>query len=186
VTVLQPIIRVVLTGSECTGKTILARALALHYATVWVPEFSRIVAESKGAPLSEDDVAPIANAHLASEDEAARGARRILVLDTDLLSTVVYARHYYGSCPDWVARESIARTAQLYLLCGIDVPWSGDGVRDRGGERELMQSLFRQELEARGARFEILEGSIQQRLEAAVRAVDSLPRSHTKLVMSDE
>jgi len=178
VTVSQPIIRVVLTGSECTGKTTLARALASHYGTIWVPEFSRIYAETKGAPLTADDVAPIANAHMASEDEAARGARRILVLDTDLLSTVVYARHYYGSCPDWVVRESIAWTAGLYLLCGIDVPWSGDGVRDRGGERELMQSLFRQELEARGARFEILEGSIQQRLEAAVRAVDSLPRSH--------
>jgi len=174
VTLLQPIIRVVLTGSECTGKTILARPLAIHYATFWVPEFSRIYAETKGGPLTADDVAPIAKAQLASEDEAARGARRILVLDTDLLSTVVYARHYYGSCPDWVVRESIARTAELYLLCGIDVPWSSDGVRDRGGERELMQSLLRQELEARGARFEILEGSFQQRLEAAVRAVDSL------------
>mgnify|MGYP000592549471 CR=1 FL=1 len=27
---------------------------------------------------------------------------KLLVLDTDLVSTVVYARHYYGHCPAWI------------------------------------------------------------------------------------
>ena len=35
-------IRVVVTGSECTGKTTLAEELATHYETVRVPEFARL------------------------------------------------------------------------------------------------------------------------------------------------
>ena len=42
-------IRVVVTGSECTGKTTLATELAQHYDTVWVPEFLRQFVEEKGA-----------------------------------------------------------------------------------------------------------------------------------------
>ena len=34
-------LRVVLYGPESTGKTTLAKALADHYQTVWVPEFAR-------------------------------------------------------------------------------------------------------------------------------------------------
>ena len=42
-------IRVVVTGSECTGKTTLATALAAYYETVCVPEYVRQFVEEKGA-----------------------------------------------------------------------------------------------------------------------------------------
>ena len=38
-------IRLVVTGSECTGKTTLAARLAERYRTAWVPEFARAYAE---------------------------------------------------------------------------------------------------------------------------------------------
>ena len=45
--------RVVLTGSECTGKTTLTADLARHYHVVWVPEYVRSYAAWKaGAPLN--------------------------------------------------------------------------------------------------------------------------------------
>ena len=34
-------LRIVLYGPESTGKTTLARSLAEHYKTLWVPEFAR-------------------------------------------------------------------------------------------------------------------------------------------------
>ena len=37
---------------------------------------------------------------------ALREANSIAIFDTDLVSTCVYAEHYYGSCPDWVTDES--------------------------------------------------------------------------------
>src|SRR5581483_9617149 len=37
--------RICLIGAESTGKTTLARALAEHYQTVWVPEYGREYSE---------------------------------------------------------------------------------------------------------------------------------------------
>ena len=71
-----------------------------------------------------------------SHDAAARQAR-LVVRDTDLVSTTVYARHYYGSCPAWIEAAARRRAGDLYLLLCPDVPWVPDGLqRDRPGDAE--------------------------------------------------
>jgi NadR type nicotinamide-nucleotide adenylyltransferase len=166
-------IRVVVTGSECTGKTTLAEALAEHYGTVWVPEFVRQFVLDKGAPPDYGDVAVIARGQIGLEDQMASRATRLLVQDTDLLSTVVYSQHYYGDCPAWIEDELRERAAHLYLLAGIDVPWTPDGdQRDRGDQRQEMQGLFHTALTDRGLRFVEINGSPRKRLETAVSVVD--------------
>ena len=40
-------LRIVLYGPESTGKTTLAKALAEHYQTTWVPEFARTYLQEK-------------------------------------------------------------------------------------------------------------------------------------------
>ncbi len=167
-------LRVVLTGSECTGKTTLAAALAERYGTLWVPEPARAYAEAKPGPLGYEDVEPIARAHIAAADEAAAGARGLLILDTDLVSTVVYSRHYYGHCPAGVERAARERLAHLYLLHHPDVPWLPDPARDRGHRREHIHELFRQGLDALGARVVDVRGGWAERRERAVRAIDTL------------
>lgn len=168
-------LRVVVTGSECTGKTTLAGALAEHYATVWVPEFVRQYVDEKQGPLGYEDVEPIARGQIQLEDRLAAEASRMLVQDTDLLSTVVYSRHYYGRCPRWIEEALDERLADLYLLAGIDVPWVPDGEqRDRGEHREEMQELFRAALEERGPAFIEVHGSRRRRLAQAVGVVDEL------------
>lgn len=167
--------RVVVTGSECTGKTTLAEALAEHYGTLWVPEFVRQYVDEKQGPLRYEDVEPIARGQIELEERLAAEASRLLVQDTDLLSTVIYSRHYYGRCPRWIEEALGQRLADLYLLAGIDVPWVPDGEqRDRGERREEMQELFRAALEDRGLAFVEVHGSRRRRLEQAVGAIDEL------------
>ena len=168
-------IRVVVTGSECTGKTTLAAALAERYGTVWTPEFARRFVLEKGAPVERGDVEAIARGQIEIERQAAAAAPDLLIQDTDLLSTVVYSRHYYGDCPAWVERAARRRVGDLYLLAGIDVPWTADGAqRDRGDRREEMQELFRRALADCGLRFVEIEGSRADRLRAAAAAIDRL------------
>jgi NadR type nicotinamide-nucleotide adenylyltransferase len=170
-------IRVVVTGSECTGKTTLAEALAVHYGTVWAPEYAREFVRTRGAPTARD-VDDIARGQIAFEDEAAARASRLLILDTDLLSTVVYSRHYYGSCPAWIEHAFESRIGDLYLLADVDVPWTPDGVyRDRGDRREEMQTLFRDALVTRGLPFVDIRGLHDLRMAAATRAIDPLLKS---------
>lgn len=175
--------RIVVTGSECTGKTTLARALAHHYDTLWVPEYARRFVALKGVPVVAADVDTIARGQIALEEETIAAAvaasiradlgRDLLIQDTDLLSTIVYSRHYYGSCPGWVEAAFQERRADLYLLAGIDVPWVADGdQRDRGDRREEMQDLFRRALVDNGCRSTEVAGSVATRIELAVREIE--------------
>ena len=167
-------IRVVLTGSESTGKSTLAEQLAARYGAECVPEFVRGFAERKGAPIEYSDHGAIARGQIALEDEHIARAGRLVVQDTDLLSTVVYCRHYFGACPPWIEESAHARRPDLYLLCEIDLPWVADGVRDRGHLREEMQQQFRDTAMASGAAVAIVTGVGESRLERAVEAIDAL------------
>ncbi len=167
--------RVVVSGSECTGKTTSAKALAEHYKTVWVPEFARRFVIDKGAPPGYEDVEAIARGQIALEDERAQEASRLLIQDTDLLSTIIYSRHYYGDCPPWIEVAFEKRTADLYLLADIDIPWEPDGEqRDRGHRREEMHELFRCALGDHSLRVVEIRGSYGERLAAAVSVIDRL------------
>jgi NadR type nicotinamide-nucleotide adenylyltransferase len=171
----EALLRVVLTGSECTGKTTLASELAEHYRTVWVPEQARVYLEAKGAPLVYADVEAIARAVITAQEEAAPRADRLLILDTDLLSTVVYSRAYYGDCPPWVEAAARERRGHLYLLHHPDVPWVPDGLqRDIPDRREHMHALFREALESGGARYFDIRGGWEERRNRARRAIDAL------------
>lgn len=166
--------RVVLTGSESTGKTTLTADLARHYDVLWVPEYARSYAAWKGAPLDAGDVEPIALGQIAVQDAALIRANRLLLLDTDLLSTAVYARHYYGRAPEWVTKVVPARRADLYLLCDIDVAWAEDPQRDRPHDRELLQRLFEEALRASGFPVVRIRGGWRDRFHAARTAIDGL------------
>ena len=167
--------RIVLTGGECTGKTTLARALAKRYDTGWVPEAARAAALAKAGPLGPEDVGPIARAHVATADaalgEATRRERPAVFFDQDLLSTVVYARHYYGDCPPWIERLAAERLGDLYLLCPPDLPWTPDPARDRGDRREEIHALFAAALAKAGARVAHVAGTGQERVARAEAAV---------------
>jgi NadR type nicotinamide-nucleotide adenylyltransferase len=167
-------IRVVLTGSESTGKTTLAKRLSEHYRAEFVPEFVRDYAANKGAPLGFADHGPIAKGQMALEDAAIARKPRLIIQDTDLLSTVVYCDHYFGKCPPWIAEKAAERRPDLYLLCEIDLPWIADGVRDRGHRREEMQQLFRDAVIAAGSPYAVISGTADKRFELASEAIDQI------------
>lgn len=169
-------VHVVLIGPECSGKTTLAIALAAHFGASWTPEAARLFAESATEPLSGATVEPIAKLSMRLDDEARATlpSPALLVHDTDLLSTVVYARHYYGSVAPWIEREARARLGDLYLFCAPDLPWTADGVRDRPTERASMYEEFRTALTEFGARTVVISGALDARMRTATAAVGAL------------
>lgn len=166
--------RVVLTGSESVGKTTLAAQLAAHYGARVVPEFVRGYAAKKGAPLDFTDHGPIAHGQMAFEDRFIAHGGRLLLHDTDLVSTVVYCYHYFGRCPDFIEEAAITRRPAMYLLLDIDVPWVADTVRDRGDRRSEVQQLFVDTLVRLHAPVTRIGGSWQQRLATAITTIDGL------------
>ena len=170
-------IRAVFTGSECTGKTTLAQRLAAEFSLPRSGEFSRDYAAGLGRELTAADVEPIARGQIALEEAVMAQASRVLIQDTDLISTVVYARHYYGACPVWIEAAARARRANLYLLCHPDVAWIPDPQRDRGDRREEMHGLFAAAMQEFGCRALAIRGPWLEREHHAAIAISELLRA---------
>ncbi len=168
----RPLI-VVITGSECTGKTTLANELAAHFSAPCSPEHVRDYVDRKGMPLDASDVERIALGQVEVEDDAIATGTGLVIKDTDLVSTVVYSRHYYGTCPDWVGRAAWKRLGQLYLLLHPDVPWIADGMqRDRPELRACLHEGFRDTLAGFDARVVEIAGDWDVRRARAIEAID--------------
>ncbi len=170
--------RVVLTGAESTGKSSLARALAGHFGTVWSPEMARYYLDAK-SELDAKDVLPIAYAHRGVELWLESQANRVLVCDTDVLSTIIYAREIYGFKSDELERLLANRPAKRYLLLDTDIEWRADptpGQRESAQSRTRFHDLFREELEARDLPFALISaaGDFEKRLKLAIESAHSL------------
>lgn len=165
------IARVCLIGPHSTGKSTLARELAAHYRTEWVSEYARGYALAVRRELTVDDVPRIAEGQIANE-ESARGSS-LLFLDTDLLSTVVYARHYYGACLDWIETKARERRADLYLLMNVDTPFVVDPARDSADVRQELFGKFRCALEEFEAKYVVISGAWKERMRGAIAAIQA-------------
>jgi NadR type nicotinamide-nucleotide adenylyltransferase len=163
--------RVCLTGAESTGKTELSRELAAHFGAPCVPEFSREYAERAARELSYMDVAPIARGQMELEERLSADARDLIILDTDLLSTVVYSRHHFGVCPTVIEALAKKRLADLYLLMDSDVPWLADPVRNSGATRDELHERFCDVLDEFGATVRTIAGQWDERLKRSVEAI---------------
>ena len=167
--------RVCLTGAESTGKSELAKELARHFSAALVPEYSREYALLRQNELSYSDVGPIAHGQMMREDEAQTGVSvpQLLILDTDLLSTVVYSRHHFGAVPQWVEEAARKRLADFYLLLDIDVPRIWDPVRDSGPTREALHEDFRRALEEFGKPYTLISGKWDERLRRSIEVIEA-------------
>ena len=129
--------RVVLHGTESTGKSTLTRLLADRYGTTYVPETAReIVGHTDDVTFA--DLLRIADRQAAAIRDALPTADGLLFIDTDVWSTVAYARHLFGRDlplhPTWLA----AARADLCLYFSADAPYVQDGTRlDPPARREL-------------------------------------------------
>lgn len=170
--------RICVLGAESTGTTTLARALAANYGTVWVPEYGRMYAEGKyGAPHPEwhsDEFVHIAEQQARMEDRLAREANRVLICDTDPLATSVWHERYMESMSAELVAIARRRRYDMYILTGDEIPFEQDGTRDGEHVRHAMHRRFEKVLEASGKPFIVVRGSREERLNAAVAAIDPL------------
>jgi HTH-type transcriptional repressor of NAD biosynthesis genes len=163
--------RLCLIGPESTGKSQVAARLARELRVPWVREYAREYAEERGGTLSAADVEPIGRGAMALLDAVDAS---FAVLDTDLIATVVYARHYYGDCPRWIVDEAWRRRADVYLLFDTDIEWHPDPARDAGGDaREDLFDAFRAALDEFDTRWDIVSGVWEERY----RKVSAMARS---------
>jgi NadR type nicotinamide-nucleotide adenylyltransferase len=168
--------RVCLLGAESTGKTTLARALAERFRTVWNPEYGRpytLIGRPDGAPWTSWEFTHIARIHCWYEDFLADSADRVLFSDTDAFTTALFHEVYLGA-PATGFEELVARRYDLIVVCGLDVPWRHDGIREFETQRRWMHERYLERARTSGSPWLLVEGAPHDRLRAAGDAVNAL------------
>jgi NadR type nicotinamide-nucleotide adenylyltransferase len=169
--------RIAVYGPESTGKTELAARLAAHFKAPLVPEYARERWDAQGA-LTLEDMVPVAKEQWRREDAAAAAADRLVICDTDALTTMLWSDLLYGTTPDELRRgaEKRCRDYALYLLLDIDIPFAPDPQRcfPDPGDREKAMRIWRGALERRGLPHVLIRGTREARESAAIAAVRAL------------
>ena len=181
----EPCTRIVISGSECTGKTVLTRALATNFGAPFSTESARDYVNELGRAVQFSDVEPIARRQIEIEDTLLSYGSRMYMFDTDLFSTLIYSQLYFGRCPGWIEPLCRARRADLYLLCGIDLPWVKDDFqrgRSTPTERQHAHDLFASVLNENDCSVRAVSGLNGNRLQCAISVIETWLSSRTAAV----
>ena len=171
--------RVAVFGPESTGKTMLAEKLAAHFGEPCVPEYARQFWDEQGG-ITLQDIPRISHRQAELEDAAAAKAKRVLICDTEALTTMLWSEVLYNECPPLVRMSAELRAARydLYLLLNTDVPFEPDPQRvfaDEAGRAKSM-ATWREALVSRELPFVEIRGNWEERETQAIAAVERVLR----------
>lgn len=165
--------KIAIVGPESTGKSTISEQLAQHYQTVWVPEYAREYCQKLTEACTWQDEINMFYGQLELEKQLAPQANKLLICDTTFITVKIWSEHMFGKAPQEVLDKLPDHFYDLYLLMDIDLPWEEDPLRDFPHLREHFLEIWHQELQMLQARYVVISGTEQQRLQNAIDAVDS-------------
>lgn len=159
-------------GPESTGKSTIIRHFASLYQTIFVPEVAREIVASND--FNREDIITIGREQTARIFQLIKKANRILLCDTDLITTEIYSRHYLKVVPPILYQLEEMVQYDHYFLFDIDVPWVPDGMRDLKDTRKEMFEVFKSELQRRSISYTLVNGDWETRERIIREKIDQL------------
>jgi HTH-type transcriptional regulator, transcriptional repressor of NAD biosynthesis genes len=166
-------LKVVILGTESTGKSILTRRLAEKFNCTAVGEAGRdLIADSKKFEFK--DLAMVACEHARRIDAAVIGESPLIIIDTDIHITESYAEFIFDK--QLVVGSEIynSNRGHLYLYLNSDVDYIQDGTRLNVSDRERLDLSHRKILKRHNIDFVEITGSWEQRFEKAFSTISDL------------
>ena len=172
-------IRVCVMGAESTGKTTLARALALHFSGLWVPDCRHLFCDQHGRPPREDELTSVMRAQCEHEERVVAQARQMgchhVICDTAPLLTAIYSDLFFADTCLYPSAQALYGGYALTLLLPPDAGRGLDTATCDGGQtRALVHQHVKNAL--RSMHYPCIEvsGVGESRLQAAISAVQTL------------
>lgn len=174
-------IKVVVLGTESTGKTTLTKKLSTHFHCTSVYEAGRdLIPDSK--TFEFNDLNLVASEHAKRIDNATNGQSPLVIIDTDINITKSYSLFIFNKELEIDAVISDYNKADLYLYLNNDAEYIQDGTRLGIKERDKLDISHRAILKRQNIDFVEITGSWEQRFEKAAALISELikvnPRKH--------
>jgi NadR type nicotinamide-nucleotide adenylyltransferase len=172
--------RVVFVGTESTGKSTLARAMAEEHNTAWVHEYGRELWEAQNLQGSFSDMLKIGREQLRREDICALYAKDYLFCDTNAWTTYQWSLMAYGKADPRLRKLAADRMKSYqWVVCDNDFGWIQDGTRELDGQKSIdfhKQQL--DDLDDWGIHYVTVGGSIEFRIEQVNAILRGVKATH--------
>ncbi len=164
--------KIAVMGPESTGKSSMAKSLALHYGTVWVPEFAREYCENLKGPANLQDEENILIGQIALEKDYSTRAKDLLICDTMFLTVKIYSNHVFGEYPSALDAYLQKNLYDFFLIMDIDLPWEDDPLREFPDLRAYFLDIHIQEIKALKVPYALVSGIGEERTQRGIYLVD--------------
>lgn len=174
--------KVLLLGSESTGKSTLTINLANYYNTNYIEEAGRDLSEKSGTDLLmlSEDFTEILLTHKLNEIRALEHSNKLLFVDTDAIVTNFYM--HFLQDENIESNERLAQAIilinkyDLILFLEPDVDFVQDGDRSViiQNDRLKYSNEIKKILNNTGITYHSISGDYQERFKQAVSLIDGL------------
>ncbi len=168
-------VKVVILGTESTGKTTLTEALSRRFKCSFVLEAAReIIANSNS--FSFNDLIIVAKEHSNRIKRAVSGDSPLVIIDTDIHITKSYSKFVFNKELNVTDDIYDSNKADLYLYLNNDIQYLQDGTRLTEAARNLLDLSHRQVLTDYKIPIVEISGNWEQRFEKSVEMINELIR----------
>lgn len=166
-------VKVVVLGTESTGKSTLTQDLSTHFRCSFVSESGReIIADSNSFTM--EDLHSVAKEHANQINKAVQFNSPLIIIDTDIHITKSYSRFRFGTELNVDDATINSNKASLYLYLNNDVEYFQDGTRLNKTERDLLDVSHRKVLAENRIDIVEISGSWKARFNKAVLEIPKL------------
>ncbi len=176
-------LKVVVLGTESTGKTTLALQLSTHFACSLVSEAGRDLIENSN-DFSIHDLYLVASEHAKRIEKSMISNSPLIIIDTDIHITKSYGQFMFKKEIEISEEVYKSNQANLYLYLNHDVAYFQDGTRLSESDRNLLDHSHRHVLQTHQIQFVEIKGSWDERFKQAVEQVNKLIHTNATLDFS--
>ncbi len=166
-------IKVVILGTESTGKTTLTEKLSKHFNCSLVLEAAREIISNSNS-FTFDDLHLVATEHANRIDKTILAESPLVIIDTDIHTTKSYSKFTFEKELEISADIYNSNKANIYLYLNNNVEYLQDGTRLSEAERNLLDLSHRQVLTDYNIDIIEIKGDWDERFEKSVAQINKL------------
>ena len=166
-------IKVIILGTESTGKTVLTKRLSDYFKCSSVSEVGReIIANSNSFDF--EDLRTVAEEHSKQIEKTVAGNSPLVIIDTDIHITKSYSRFTFNRELETTEEVYNTNKSDLYLYLNNDVKFVQDGTRLNELDRNRLDLSHRLILAEHKIEYIEIRGDWDMRFELAIKSINEL------------
>jgi HTH-type transcriptional repressor of NAD biosynthesis genes len=149
--------KVVLLGTESSGKSTVCDKLGKYFETNWVKEYGRFYTETVKEDLDIYDFYNITNSQKVWVESEIQIANKLLFCDTEAITTKIFSELYcpedYKKAEEFFDKEIKEQKYHLYILLDPSTTFVQDGNRRFKEKRLAHYQMIKKELDKYGIKY---------------------------------